>query len=100
VTQLERPDRPLRSQPSYDTSWQREHDDFGTSEDEYDFGQEEEEERDEVPGSAISVVEEGRGLIVHGEGASVHSLHIQSGQKIIPLFSSLWFLDSIQNYWY
>jgi hypothetical protein len=85
---------------SFAHTCQNDYDDFGTSEDEYDFGQEEEEERDEVPGSAVSVVEEGRGLIVHGEGASVHSLHIQSGQKIIPLFSSLWFLDSIQNYGY
>lgn len=80
-------ERPLRSQPSYDTSWQREHDDFGTSEDEYYYGQDEEyydgeidaEAEEEQPGSAISVVEEGRGLIVHGEGMPIQSLHIQPG---------------------
>ncbi|KAL5533671.1 hypothetical protein ACEPAG_131 [Sanghuangporus baumii] len=80
-------ERLLRSQPSYDTSWQRQHEDLGASEDEYDYGQDEEYEdaenylemEEEQPCSAISVVEEGRGLIVHGEGISVHALHIQPG---------------------
>ncbi|THH10544.1 hypothetical protein EW145_g1259 [Phellinidium pouzarii] len=82
----ERPElpHPLRTQPSYDTSWQCDHDDFGTSEDEYDYGDqqdgdEEEDEKGEEPGSAIVVAEEGRGLIVRGEGLSVHSLTIQPG---------------------
>ncbi|KAI5119062.1 hypothetical protein M0805_001521 [Coniferiporia weirii] len=78
---------PLRTQPSYDTSWQREHehDEFATSEEEYDYGDQQDGEDDEdekeegEPGSAIIVAEEGRGLIVHGEGLSVHSLTIQSG---------------------
>ena len=77
----------LRSQPSYDTSWQREHEDFATSEDDdYDYGDQhdgEEEyddaERDPEPGSAIVVAEEGRALIVRGEGQPVSSLPIQAG---------------------
>ena len=78
----ERPDRLLRSQPSYDTSWQREHDDFGTSEDEYDYGQDqdEDEEPEQEPSSAILVAEEGRGLIVRGENVPVHSLNVQLGK--------------------
>lgn len=82
----ERADHPLRSHPSYDTSWQREQDDFGTSEDEYDYEHpedDEDEEKEEMldpePTSAVSVAEEGRGLIVHGEGMPVHALSIQPG---------------------
>lgn len=83
----ERPAPPLRSQPSYDTSWQRDHDDFGTSDDEYDYGQDQEDEEDleEEPASAIVVAEEGRGLIVHGENAPVNSLAIPIGK--LKLFS-------------
>lgn len=82
----------LRSQPSYDTSWQREHEDFGTSEDdEYDYGDhqeggeedDEEEGHEPEPGSAIVVAEEGRALIVRGEGQPVSSLPIQAGELFI-----------------
>ena len=87
----EMPEMPhsLRNQPSYDTSWQREaeNDDFGTSEDEYDYEHPDDDEEDEIPeevdrepSSAIMIAEEGRGLIVHGEGMSVHVLNVQPGR--------------------
>ena len=67
----------MRSQPSYDTSWQREHEDFGTSEDDdYDYGDhqdggevidDEEESHEPEPGSAIVVAEEGRVVLLVAE---------------------------------
>lgn len=77
----------LRSQPSYDTSWQREteNDDFGTSEEDYDYEHPDYDEEEDIPedeqepSSAIIIAEEGRGLIVRGEGMSVHSLNVQPG---------------------
>lgn len=83
------PERTLRSQPSYDTSWQREQEDredFITSEEEFDFNdhhdidEEEEAEKEEDRTAAIVVAEEGRGLIVRGDGAPLSSLTIQPGE--------------------
>ncbi|KAH8110676.1 hypothetical protein DFH11DRAFT_1860250 [Phellopilus nigrolimitatus] len=87
----ERGEHALRTQPSYDTSWQRDHEDFGTSEEEYDYGdqqdgeEDDEEGKEEDPGSAIVVAEEGRGLIVHGEGMPVQALTVQPGACITHL---------------
>lgn len=86
------PERVLRSQPSYDTSWQRDNDDredFITSEEEFDFGdhqdidEEEEVEKENDRTAAIVVAEEGRGLIVRGDGVPVSSITIQPGKCLI-----------------
>lgn len=83
------PERTLRSQPSYDTSWQREQEDreeFITSEEEFDFNdhhdidEEDDAEKQEDRTAAIVVAEEGRGLIVRGDGAPLSSLTIQPGE--------------------
>lgn len=86
TTSFEAPERVLRSQPSYDTSWQRDNDEreeFVTSEEEFDYGEQpdadEDEKEEELP-AAIVVAEEGRGLIVHGEGSPIASLKIQPGK--------------------
>lgn len=81
---------PLRSQPSYDTSWQIGHDDrddYGiTSEEDVDYGDHQSdiddgdrEEHDQEPTSAAVLADEGRGMIVRGDGIPIAQLNVQSG---------------------
>ena len=50
-----------------------------TDADEYGIAREGEEDADEARTAAIVVAEEGRGLILHGEGQNVTAANIQSG---------------------
>jgi hypothetical protein len=81
---------PLRSQPSYDTSWQNVNDDredYGiTSEEEGDYGDHqsdmdecENEEQEQEPTSAAILADEGRGMIVRGDGIPITQLNVQYG---------------------
>ena len=93
-----RVERTLRSKPSYDTSWQQSHDehehdhehdheDSGvTSEEDYEFEEarayfddDENLEKEEDRTAAIVIAEEGRGLIIRGDGVPVTQLDVQSG---------------------
>ncbi|TDL28319.1 hypothetical protein BD410DRAFT_737533 [Rickenella mellea] len=82
---------PLRHQTSYDMSWQQtvdERDELGvTSEEDTDYGEHHDDEsgdeldphREEERTSAVVVAEEGRGLIVQGDGLPVAQLQIHPG---------------------
>lgn len=84
---------PLRSQPSYDTSWQMgddDREDYGiTSEEEIEYGDHQsdiedvdKEEQDQEPTSAAILADEGRGLIVRGDGIPITQLNVQAGAFI------------------
>ncbi|KAG5221547.1 Spermatogenesis-associated protein [Salix suchowensis] len=80
---------PLRQQASYDLSWQAvdEKDEMGVSEDDTDFEQGLDDDDMDDPDlertSAAVIAEEGRGLIVQGEGVQLSDLHIQPGMFLI-----------------
>jgi len=89
----------LEQKPSYDLSWQAldERDEVDlTSGDELedtdlevgDAEEDVEENREEERTSAIVIVEEGRGLIVQGDGISTSQLQIQPGMFIVIDVSS------------
>ncbi|KAI0067701.1 hypothetical protein BV25DRAFT_1867513 [Artomyces pyxidatus] len=90
----------LKPKPSYDLSWQAvdERDEVDlTSEGETeetdldgedDPEEDEHEEREEERTAAIVIAEEGRGLIVRGEGAPVGSLQVQTGTTHLLVGSS------------
>ncbi|EPQ60882.1 hypothetical protein GLOTRDRAFT_53441 [Gloeophyllum trabeum ATCC 11539] len=92
----------VRSQgePSFDTSWYPvdERDELGlTSDEETDDdlgvdldveGLEDDDRKEEDVTAAVVVVEEGRGLIVQGEGLPVSSLQVQAGTTHLLLASS------------
>lgn len=75
----------LRENPSFDMGWQTvdERDEVGlTSGDETDdFGDDEDENesKDEERTSAVVVAEEGRGLIVKGDGTPIVQLKVEPG---------------------
>lgn len=80
----------LRHKPSFDMAWQAtvdERDEGLISEDDTDegfhlmeaeFGEEGDIEEERT--AAVVIAEEGRGLIVHGEGRPVAQLHVQPGR--------------------
>ena len=83
---------PLRSQPSYDTSWQfvnddredygitsEEEGDYGDHQSDIDEGDKEEQEQEQEPTSAAILADEGRGLIVRGDGIPISQLNAQNG---------------------
>lgn len=82
----------LNSKKSYDVSWQpvdeRDEVDLtsGDETDETDLDQDDldDEDQDEEPTQAVVLVEEGRGLIVHGEGVPTVQLQVQNGAFIRP----------------
>ncbi|KAF9243943.1 hypothetical protein BU15DRAFT_72053 [Melanogaster broomeanus] len=84
----------LRQNPSFDMGWQTvdERDEVGlTSGDETDdFGDDEDENdsKDEERTSAIVVAEEGRGLIVKGDGAPIAQLKVEPGTTHLLVGSS------------
>ena len=75
--------------PSYDVNWQHsvdERDEAGISESDMDDVLEEDEDiatdedtDDDDRTSAAVVADEGRGLIVRGDGVAIHQLHVQPG---------------------
>lgn len=85
---------PLNSKKSYDVSWQplsldeRDEVDLtsGDETDETDLDQDDldDEEQEEEPTQAVMLAEEGRGLIVHGEGVPTVQLQVQNGMSICP----------------
>ncbi|KAJ8702843.1 hypothetical protein PTI98_001520 [Pleurotus ostreatus] len=85
---------PLRQQASYDLSWQAvdEKDEMGASEDDTDFEQGLDDDDMDDPDlertSAAVIAEEGRGLIVQGEGVQLSDLHIQPGTTHLIVGSS------------
>ncbi|TFK57379.1 hypothetical protein OE88DRAFT_1651074 [Heliocybe sulcata] len=92
----------IRSQgePSYDASWYPvdERDEFGLTSDEEtddDTGVDADadllddvESREDEPTAAVVVLEQGRGLIVQGEGKAVSTLHVEAGTTHLLLASS------------
>jgi len=92
----------LREKPSYDMGWQAvdERDEVGMSEEETDEDhvmcgdEEDEDEREEERTSAIVIAEEGRGLIVEGDGVPVKQLQVQPGGSSYMTFS----LENHNNY--
>jgi hypothetical protein len=92
----------LREKPSYDMNWQTvdERDEAGMSEgendedhclveddeeEEEDKEEEEEDEKVEERTSAVVIAEEGRGLIVQGEGVPIVQLQVHSGTSTLSL---------------
>ncbi|KAI0043187.1 hypothetical protein FA95DRAFT_1563538 [Auriscalpium vulgare] len=89
----EKPGPSLNPKPSYDLSWQAvdERDEVDlTSEGETEETdlEEDEEEREEERTAAVVVAEEGRGLIVHGEGVATVTLQVQPGTTHLLVGSS------------
>ncbi|KDQ63823.1 hypothetical protein JAAARDRAFT_54011 [Jaapia argillacea MUCL 33604] len=89
----------LHSKPSFDNSWQPvdEREEFGlTTDDETDDDVVLDEDHDglddddthEEPTAAVVVVEEGRGLIVRGEGMNLSTLQVHPGTTHLLLGSS------------
>lgn len=82
----------LSSKKSYDVSWQppsvdeRDEVDLtsGDETDETDLDQDDldDEDREEEPTQAVVLAEDGRGLIVHGEGVPAAQLQVQNGMSI------------------
>jgi hypothetical protein len=80
----------LRENPSFDMAWQTvdERDEVGlTSGDETDdYGDDEDENENESKGeertSAVVVAEEGRGLIVKGDGTPIVQLRVEPGMPV------------------
>lgn len=76
----------LRENPSFDMGWQTvdERDEVGLTSDEEtdDLGEEDDEidDKEEERTSAVVVAEEGRGLIVTGEGIPVVQLRVEPGE--------------------
>ncbi|KZT21653.1 hypothetical protein NEOLEDRAFT_1139056 [Neolentinus lepideus HHB14362 ss-1] len=86
-------------EPSFEGSWYPvdERDEFGLTSDEetdddmgldVDVDVDEDESREEEPTAAVVVVEQGRGLIVQGEGVAVSSLQVEAGTTHLLLASS------------
>lgn len=85
---------PLNSKKSYDVSWQppsvdeRDEVDLtsGDETDETDLDQDDldDEDQEEEPTQAVVLAEEGRGLIVHGEGVPTVQLQVQNGMSLCP----------------
>lgn len=82
----------LTQKPSYDMGWQAvdERDEVGLSEDDTDddngLGEdldddEDDEDKEEERTTAVMVVEEGRGLIVRGDGVPIVQLQVETGMK-------------------
>ncbi|KAG1834572.1 hypothetical protein EV424DRAFT_1310303 [Suillus variegatus] len=84
----------LRENPSFDMGWQTvdERDEVGLTSDEEtdDLGEEDDEidDKEEERTSAVVVAEEGRGLIVTGEGIPVVQLRVEPGTTHLLLGSS------------
>jgi hypothetical protein len=81
----------LREKPSYDMGWQTvdERDEVGVSDQETDedhvLVEDDEEEKEEERTSAVVIAEEGRGLIVHGDGLPIVQLQVHPGGKFTIL---------------
>lgn len=88
----------LRQRPSYDMGWQTvdERDEIGVSEEETDDDpvlgdlDDDEEEDEEERTSAVVIAEQGRGMIVQGEGVPIMHVQVQpgalfSGNNSIPI---------------
>ncbi|KII93334.1 hypothetical protein PLICRDRAFT_99859 [Plicaturopsis crispa FD-325 SS-3] len=88
----------LHQKPSYDMGWQSvdERDEAGLvsdedSDDDHILGdqdEDEEEEEEEERTNAIMIAEEGRGLIVKGDGLAISQLHVQPGTTHLLVGSS------------
>ncbi|KAJ7102206.1 hypothetical protein B0H15DRAFT_813674 [Mycena belliarum] len=87
----------LQQKKSYDMGWQRaldERDEFAASEEETDddpllLGDEDDrDDEDDERTSAALIADEGRGMIVQGEGVLVTDLHVQPGTTHLLLGSS------------
>ncbi|KAJ7169601.1 hypothetical protein C8R46DRAFT_948810 [Mycena filopes] len=87
----------LHQKKSYDMGWQHsvdERDEFGASEEETDEDHillpldDDEQEEDEERTSAALIADEGRGMIVQGEGVPLADLHVQPGTTHLLLGSS------------
>ncbi|KAJ7706473.1 hypothetical protein B0H17DRAFT_919499 [Mycena rosella] len=87
----------LQQKKSYDMGWQQsldERDEFAASEEETDedpllLGDEDDrDEEDDERTSAALIADEGRGMIVQGEGVLVTDLHVQPGTTHLLLGSS------------
>ncbi|KAG2129960.1 hypothetical protein DEU56DRAFT_816365 [Suillus clintonianus] len=84
----------LRQNPSFDMGWQTvdERDEVGLTSDEEtdDLGEEDDEgdDKEEERTSAVVVAEEGRGLIVKGEGIPIVQLRVDPGTTHLLLGSS------------
>lgn len=85
----------LQQKPSYDMGWQAvdERDEVGMSEEETDddpvLGEDayDDEDNEEERTSAIVIAEEGRGLIVNGDGLPITQLQVQPGMLKISFRS-------------
>ncbi|KAJ7139844.1 hypothetical protein C8R44DRAFT_765562 [Mycena epipterygia] len=84
----------LQQKKSYDMAWHDERDEFVASEEETDEDHlllpedNDRDDEDDERTSAALIAEEGRGMIVQGEGVPVTDLHVQPGTTHLLLGSS------------